>query len=268
MTTAEIFSIGDELLRGIVQDTNSHWLTQRITARGASVTRITTLADDPSTTGAAIREALAREPDLLVTQGGLGPTDDDLTREAVAEACGVPLVANEEAEQIVARRYAELHAQGAVADVDIHEARARMARLPRGARATDNQVGTAPGVILSHGPTTIVCLPGVPPELRWIWDNALGPLLDDVLGPGGFHERTVVVDLLDESKIAWLLSLTQERHPSVYVKSRASGFGSTDHVRVTMTASAGSQGEAAALVETAMEDLLAALAAEGVGLRD
>jgi molybdenum cofactor synthesis domain-containing protein len=268
MKRAEIFSIGNELLRGIVQDTNSHWLAVRLTARGARVQRVTMLPDDPEVAGEAIREGIARRPDLIVTQGGLGPTEDDLSREAVSRATGLPLEPNADAEAIVARRYAELHDAGAVQDATLGPARLRMTRLPRGARALDNHVGAAPGVVVTVAPTTIVMLPGVPPELFWIFEHPLAPILDEVIGPGAFHEWTAVVSTRDESAIAELLAGVQNRHPDVYVKSRAKTFEDDDAVRVTLAASGGSEDEARSLVDAARDDVSVALSEAGVTIRE
>lgn len=264
--TVEILAIGDELLKGLVQETNGHWLAKRIAARGAGLRRVTMLPDDPPVVAAEIRAALARAPALIVTHGGLGPTDDDRTREALGLALELPLEPHAAADEIVRRRYTELAADGIVADPAIDEPRGRMARLPRGARATDNRVGTAPGIVLAAGRTTIVSLPGVPPELAWIWEHELPPLLDEVLGPGGFHEVTIELAHRDESSIALVLREVQARHPDVYVKSRAHGFGAGEDgdVRVTLAAAGRDDAEARARVRVALEELRAALRAVGV----
>ncbi|MEX2557167.1 MAG: competence/damage-inducible protein A [Actinomycetota bacterium] len=259
MTEVEIFSVGDELLRGVVQDSNSYWMAKRIAARGASLTRIQVLPDAPPLVADELRRALERKPALVLTQGGLGPTDDDRTREAIGLATGRPLIPHVEAEAIVRRRYAELASAGRVESPELHEARLRMARLPEGARALDNHVGAAPGVLLEVGATAIVALPGVPPELHWIWENSLAPELDRILGPGGFAEITVTLDLRDESSIAEMLRGLQSRHPEVYVKSRAKGFEDGEEVRVTLTAAGPDDAAARRLVEAAFADLQAGL---------
>jgi nicotinamide-nucleotide amidase len=266
MKEVEIFSIGDELLRGVVQDTNSHWMAKRVTARGASLTRVFVLPDDPELVGGEIARSLDRGPALILTQGGLGPTDDDRTREAIAIGTRHPLEPNRRGEEIVARRYAELAAAGMVADATLHEARLRMTRLPRGARAMDNQIGAAPGVILDLERTTIVALPGVPPELQWMWENPLAAELDRVLGPGGFAEITVKLDLRDESAIAEILRGVQSRHPDVYVKSRAKSFDAGDEIRATLTAAGSSDDDARQKVDAAFADLGNELERIGVGL--
>jgi nicotinamide-nucleotide amidase len=259
MKEVEIFSLGDELLRGVVQDSNSYWMAKRIAARGASLTRIHVLPDAPPVVAGELRRALERNPALVLTQGGLGPTDDDRTREAIALATGRPLTPHPEAESIVRRRYAELASAGRVDSPDLHEARLRMAQLPDGARALDNHIGAAPGVLLEVGATTIVALPGVPPELHWIWENTLAPELDRILGPGGFAEITVTLDLRDESSIADLLRGLQLRHPDVYVKSRAKGFEDGEEVRVTLTAAGPDDPTARRLIDAAFTDLQAGL---------
>jgi nicotinamide-nucleotide amidase len=268
MKDVEILSIGDEILRGVVQDSNSYWMAKRITARGARLTRVTVLPDSPAVVSEEIRAALARDPALVITQGGLGPTDDDRTREAIALATDRPLEPHRDAEEIVRRRYAELSSQGRVADAALHEARLRMARLPRGAAALDNHVGTAPAVVLAVDATTIVALPGVPPELHWIWENPLAAELDRVLGPGGFAEITITLDLRDESAIADMLRTLQSRHPDVYVKSRAKGFEKGEEVRVTLTAAGEDDAGARDLAGRALDELRAELERVGVPILD
>jgi len=266
LKTVEILSIGDELLRGIVQESNSHWLAKRIAARGAALRRVQVLPDEPELVGREIAATLAREPTLLITHGGLGPTDDDRTREAIALGTGRAQELDSEAEAIVRRRYRELAEAGAVADSEMTESRLRMAHLPRGSVALDNHVGGAPALLLPLGSTTLVALPGVPPELFWIWENSLSPHLDELLGPGGFAETTFEIQLRDESVIAALLQEVQSRHPHLYVKSRAHGFGESDLLRITVHATGESDEAAAAATDAALRDLRAGLAEKGISI--
>ena len=266
MKQVEIFSLGDELLRGVVQDSNSFWMAQRLAARGASLTRVHTLPDAPQVIAEELRRALERAPALIVAQGGLGPTDDDRTREALALGTGRGLELHDDAYAIVARRYRELAEAGKVDAPDLNEARLRMAMLPEGARALDNHIGGAPAVLMEHDGTTIVALPGVPPELKWIWENTLAVELDRILGPGGFIELTFTLDLRDESVIADMLKPLQERHPEVYVKSRAKGFEEGEEVRVTLTAAGPDDAAARALAERAAAELRTELGARAIAI--
>jgi len=266
LKTVEILSIGDELLRGIVQESNSHWLAKRIAARGATLRRVQVLPDEPPVVAAEIAAALKRAPTLLITHGGLGPTDDDRTREAIAIGTGRPQELNTGAEEIVRRRYRELAQAGAVAEDTFSDERRRMALLPRGSVALDNHVGGAPAVLLALGETTLVALPGVPPELFWIWDNSLASYLDQLLGPGGFAEITFRIELRDESAIVSLLQDVQARHPHLYVKSRAHGFGDDDLLRITVHATGESDAAARALADSAVADLRGRLESRGISV--
>ncbi len=264
MKTVEILAIGDELLRGIVHESNSHWLAKRIAARGATLQRVQVLPDEPPLVGSEIAAALARGPTLLITHGGLGPTDDDRTREAISLGTNREIELNQDAEAIVRRRYRELAAAGAVADETFSDERRRMALLPRGSRALDNHIGGAPGVLLALGETTLVALPGVPPELFWIWENSLAPHLDEILGPGGFADSTFQIRWRDESAIAAMLQEVQSKHPHLYIKSRAHGFGQDDLLRITVHATAVSDGAARASADEAVADLETAFSARGI----
>jgi molybdenum cofactor synthesis domain-containing protein len=269
MSDVEVFSIGDELLRGIVADTNSNWIAKRVAARGARLTRVTTLGDDPPLVASALRSAFERRPSVIITQGGLGPTDDDRTRDSVADATGLPLERSEDAEAVVRRRYSSLAESGVIETGELDEARDRMSLVPRGAIALDNRVGGAPGLIVPAGDTSIICLPGVPQELWWIWENSLAPHLDRLLGPGGFFEMTVRLDERDESRLARVLRGVTARHPDVYVKSRATAFEERDpRVRLTLAASGSSDAAARSLVDAAFADAERELTTIGVSVEE
>ena len=146
MDTAVIIAIGREILRGRIQDANAWTLARRLTGLGVRVLRIVACDDDFV---AIVREVHRAQEDgarLILTTGGLGPTDDDLTLAALAEATGRPLGLDEEARQLVASRYAALHQAGAVDDPGLTPTREKMARIPQGARALPNPVGAAPAV--------------------------------------------------------------------------------------------------------------------------
>jgi nicotinamide-nucleotide amidase len=114
MVSVEILAIGNELLIGDVLDTNTHWLCRRLTTMGAFVRRAVMVRDDEDAIAAEVQGALGRGTQLLITSGGLGPTDDDRTLSAIAKALRRPLELNEQALAMVAQRYRELHEQGFV----------------------------------------------------------------------------------------------------------------------------------------------------------
>ncbi len=261
----EILGIGNEILLGDVQDTNTHWLCRQVTGRGGRVRRVTIVGDEPAVIAAEIKAALGRRPAAIFTSGGLGPTDDDLTLAAVAAALSVPLEENAEALALVAARYTELAEQGYVASAELSPERRKMARLPRGAVPLANRVGTAPGVLLRLSETAIVCLPGVPAELKHIFSVSLESFLIELFGQRDFAAVTVVTDSGDESVLAPIVRAVAAAHPNVYVKSRATHFGSGVKLRVTLSAS-GAVGLAQPAVDAALDHLQRELAGVGIGV--
>jgi molybdenum cofactor synthesis domain-containing protein len=185
---AEIMAIGHELLLGIVLDTNTHWLCRQITGLGGRVRRAALLPDDLDAIGEELQRALGHTPDLIITTGGLGPTQDDMTLQAVAGALELSLEEHPDALRIVERRYRELFEQGRVDSPELTESRRKMARLPRDALALDNRVGTAPAALIRHGKSPIGAHTGVPSELKDIFQNSLGALLERIFGRGFYLE--------------------------------------------------------------------------------
>ena len=260
----EILVIGNEVLAGDVLDTNSHWLSQQLVAHGARVQRITVLPDVIETIAEAVSATLARQPALILTCGGLGPTADDLTLAAVALALGRPMAQDPMAYGMVRDLYERLYALGDVTTAEITPARAKMARLPAGAEPLPNTVGAAPGVLIVQGPTRIACLPGVPAEMKDIFTHALWPRLAARLSGVAYAERVVRTACWDESILAPAVDAVAARHPHVYVKSRAQVYGSGEADFVTLAARAASEAEVKALLDSAEADLRQALAEVGV----
>jgi molybdopterin-biosynthesis enzyme MoeA-like protein len=262
----EIVSAGNEVLIGDVLDTNTNWLCRRITERGGLVRRTVMLRDDVMTIAAEIRGALARRPAILFTVGGLGPTSDDRTLEGVALGLGVRLELHPEAERLVAAKYAEFYALGHVPFPEMNASRRKMARLPAGAEPLANPVGGAPGVLCACGDTTIVSLPGVPGELRAIFEDSFEDRFGDLFGPAYYEERSLVVATQDESAIADQLASAEAGFPEVYVKSRAKQIGSARVTHVTLSARGRDAAAVAALLEPAARQLLEQIAAAGYGI--
>jgi molybdenum cofactor synthesis domain-containing protein len=178
----EIICVGNELLIGKTLNTNAQWLAKRITALGLSARRITIVGDDVDEIFSAIREAMQRNPRFLITTGGLGPTFDDKTLEGLAKALECKLEINEEALTMVKEKYRKYAEEGKMKKAELTPPRAKMAKLPEGAKPLSNPVGTAPGVIMKRGSITILALPGVPSEMKAIFDGSVASLLKQVAG--------------------------------------------------------------------------------------
>ena len=158
---ATLLTIGDELLIGQVVNTNASWLGEQLTGQGIEVARALTLGDDADAIADAIRRAW-EEHALVVVTGGLGPTHDDVTREAVAAAFGVSL----REDPAIRRRIEERFARRGL---EMPSENVRQALVPEGFEVLTNGLGTAPGLWFARGDTAIVVLPGVPRELETLW---------------------------------------------------------------------------------------------------
>lgn len=167
---AELIAVGSELLGPTRLDTNGSYLARRLGERGIAVRFRTIVGDDPADLRAAFATALDRV-DLVIATGGLGPTVDDLTREAVADLLGLPL---EEDPDILRGIEERFRRHGLV----MPPANRRQARVPRGAEVLPNEAGTAPGLLLRQGARTVALLPGVPVEMERMLDDALLPRLE------------------------------------------------------------------------------------------
>jgi molybdenum cofactor synthesis domain-containing protein len=232
MVRAMILAVGREILRGRIQDSNSWTLARRLTGLGHEVVRTTSCDDDLTAIVREVRRAMEDGASLIITTGGLGPTDDDLTLPALAEATGHPLVLDDEARRLVASRYAALHRAGAVEDPGMSPAREKMARIPRGARALPNPVGAAPAVWLEEGEITFVALPGVPAEMVAILEQAVLPALASRAGGNVYLERRITTQARDESEVAPVLRRIGRDLPEVFLKSHPTHFGSDVRMQV------------------------------------
>lgn len=160
---AELVFVGTEVVLGEIVNTHAAYLGRSLAAEGVRVARATAVPDDPAEAAAVLREALARA-DLVVCTGGLGPTTDDVTRQALAEATGRPL-REDPASRAAIQAYLERRGLPAT------EAGARQALLPDGAEPLPNPYGTAPGIALEHGGRLLLCLPGPARELQPMWEE-------------------------------------------------------------------------------------------------
>ena len=262
--TVEIFIIGNEILIGDIQDTNTNWLCKEINSLGGHVVRATVLRDELEVIAVEIQAALQRGARVIFTSGGLGPTADDLTLTAVAKGVGVEVMVHEKALQMVKESYDTLFARGIMAQGGLNPAREKMAWLPEGSIPLDNPIGTAPGVLLQTGQTTIISLPGVPSELKGIFNSSLQPFMQKTFKGGISAMHTITVRCNDESVMEPVLSRVVPAHPGVYIKSLARTLGETPELDISLTAVGSDQDSLETLIALALQDLKDGLDSIGI----
>lgn len=234
---AEIVAVGTELLLGNIVDTNSAEISTALAELGVNVYFHTAVGDNPLRLQAALGQALLRS-DLVIVTGGLGPTQDDITREALAAVSGHPLELRPEARAHIEQCF---KATGR----PMTENNLRQAMLPKGAQMLPNPRGTAPGIYLQAGRCHVFCLPGVPTEMRAMWRESVAPRLKELVREeeGVIHSRTLhfygIGEALLESKVEDLL---KGANPTV------APYAGTGEVRLRITAKAASLEEARALI--------------------
>ncbi len=200
---AEILTIGDELCRGEIVDTNSSYLAARLWDLDITTRWMTSCTDDPADIAAAVTQAASRA-DLVVCSGGLGPTEDDLTVDVVANLVGATPVVDEPAKARMLEKFGRLLSSqapmpgmerasgGSRAGTDVEELtriQLRQVRVPAGSRVHGNPVGLAPCFEVALHGVPVICLPGVPRELHGIWDGALAARLAELREARGTVER-------------------------------------------------------------------------------
>jgi len=232
---AEILVVGREILQGRTVDTNSNWLARRLTDSGWRVARVVSVDDRVEEIAEALREAIGRGNRLVICTGGLGPTSDDLTLQGIAEGAGVGLAPDDGALAALRDCYARLASQGAVQSAELTPERRKMALLPVGGEPLWNPVGAAPGCFLRAGGTTVVCLPGVPAEMKGMFDGHAAPRLEGLLEAGRFAEESLDVGMSDESALSPLLDRLRAEFPDLQVKSHAAHFGRGVRLRVVIS---------------------------------
>jgi molybdenum cofactor synthesis domain-containing protein len=207
----EIYSIGTELLNGQIQDTNSFWMAQQIAALGGYVRRIAIIDDDMDELTGVLEDACQRGTRVVITTGGLGPTPDDMTVEAIAKIMDV----GTEVDESLIARYME--SRNIEKREDVSEGLIKMATKPEGSRAHPNPAGVAPCVESQIGDTTLFSLPGPPREVEALFrqsvEDALAEIYDDVR-----ISLRVVVNL-PESQCGPILHSVMELCPNTYLKA-------------------------------------------------
>ena len=189
----ETLTTGDELITGAWIDRHSHMIGQVALDHGVSVRRFNSVGDQLDELVSTISEISARA-DLCVITGGLGPTEDDLTLDALSAVVGAPLEVSEELWTEILTRFPTLQYAA--------ESNRRQARVISGGEVLTNERGTAPGIRLQIGACTFFCVPGVPQEAQWMVSTYLSPWLNEHLGAVERHHQVIRVALVGESVIA------------------------------------------------------------------
>jgi nicotinamide-nucleotide amidase len=171
---AIIISVGNELTTGQTIDTNSAYLSRQLAVRGIAVLQHVTVPDDKQATTQAIRLA-AEQADVVIVSGGLGPTEDDLSRAALADALNCPLVMDPKC-------LADMETFFKLRNWRMNDVNKVQAMIPAQAQAIPNKVGTAPGIAARLGNCRIFVVPGVPSEMEWMFGNAIAPALPSQAG--------------------------------------------------------------------------------------
>jgi nicotinamide-nucleotide amidase len=237
MPNAEIVAIGSELLLGQIVDTNSAWMADRLMGLGVDLYYKTVVGDNPGRMEEVIGRALDRS-DIVITGGGLGPTRDDLTREVIARVTGRPLVRDPDLLQEIHTRF---RSRGLILTANNE----RQADIPQGAVPIHNPNGTAPAFLVEDPRGVVIALPGVPHELKWLFDHEVIPRLrqrfrlDHVI-----VYRVLKVSSMGESHVDHLIGhlITESTNPTVGVLAHPG------QVDVRIAAKAPDRAEAAGLI--------------------
>ena len=197
----EILSVGTELLMGQVANTDAQYISRRLSELGVQVFRHTTVGDNPERVKEALNTALGRS-DLVITTGGLGPTEDDLTKEMVAEHFALPMELHQPSMDALLERMKRIHP-----DRPLTQNNLKQAYFPKGSIVMPNRRGTAPGCIVEQGEKAVAVLPGPPRELKDMFEQQLEPYLLKrremnltsrffrIFGVGESNVETILLDL-------------------------------------------------------------------------
>ncbi len=238
---AEIISVGTEILLGEILDTNAQYLASRLPPLGLDLYFISQVGDNLQRLSDTIRQARERS-DVVLISGGLGPTEDDVTREAIAAALGEELFVDADSEQ---RLRAFFAARGAT----FPERNVKQAMLIASARAIPNPRGTAPGWWAEKDGRIIVAMPGPPAEMERMWQEEVAPQLARLAGGGVIVSRTLKTIGIGEGHVDEMVSpLLKSANPTIGV------YAKPDGVHLRLTAKAETDEAARALIEPLEEE--------------
>ncbi|MDY6892849.1 MAG: competence/damage-inducible protein A [Chloroflexota bacterium] len=243
---AEIISIGTEILLGQITDTNAPYLASELPLLGIDLYWITQVGDNRSRLVDALQRACDRS-DIVITTGGLGPTEDDITREAIAELCGEEMRVDTELETRLRDMFIRR-------GINMPERNIKQATLISSARAIPNSRGTAPGWRVERNGKTILAMPGPPGEMKQMWNAEVAPQLRKKTSSGIIISRTIKTFSLGEAKVDEMVSpLLASTNPTLAV------YAKSDGIQLRITAKEQTKAKAEELIaqgERQLQDIL------------
>jgi nicotinamide-nucleotide amidase len=251
LARAAIIAVGSEMLTPSKVDTNSLFITEQLNLLGIQVAFKSIVGDDRSDLDAAVREALPRV-DLLVCCGGLGPTDDDLTRLVVADVVQRPLV---EDASITSRIRARFEGRG----LQMPEINRRQAMVPEGARVLANANGTAPGLWIDHGDRVVLLLPGPPRELKPMMTSVAESLLRERAGGMSLVRRVIKITGRSESHVEEAMQPLYAEWSRARVPIAATILASLGQIELHLSACCAARADTEAALAAAVEQVRGAL---------
>lgn len=208
----DVIATGDEIIFGQLVDTNSAWIAKLSTEQGARVRRISCIGDRLEDIVQAIQRGISDGRNIVVMTGGLGPSQDDLTVEALAKATEREVLFDEIATQMLETRCNEFVIQ-------LTDRRMRMARSVTGARALENLIGLAPGILVTNGRCTIIALPGIPKEMKPMFKQYVLPLIE-----AKTQKKSAAISLILHMSLSDFFHIIAELRqifPEAYIKRHA-----------------------------------------------
>jgi nicotinamide-nucleotide amidase len=247
MLNGEIIAIGSEMLTPFRADTNSLWLTERLNSMGIDVKLKTIVGDDEARLEEVVGEALRRS-EIIISTGGLGPTEDDITRKIFARVLNRQLILNEAILEKIRARFARR-------GVPMPEINARQALVMNGAQVLANNNGTAPGMLIQEGKCTVALLPGPPREMRPMFDSEVAPVLKERSGDLLIIRRKLSIFGLTESRTDEIAApiYTKFTNPSTTILFK------DGQIELHLTAQASDEGKAERLLDELAGPLAEAL---------
>ena len=241
---AEIISIGSEILRGQISDTNSNFIVKKLVELSIDVEHISAVSDNPESLLSTLKQALQRS-DLIITTGGLGPTEDDITYQTITRALNLKLIKYPEAEKNLKRILKKINKR-------ISPSNLKQVYLPEGAKIIINQYGTAPAMILEKDNKIICSFPGVPHEMKNLIEENLIPYLKEKFPPSMIKKSKILkITGLGESSVNELIRDYMNTHTTFSFGI----YANPENIQVQVTTQAPTEKEVEKLLQSSVNQL-------------